>query len=71
MILSAEKSRNRPRVVPHQGLPQARKTINSVNETAKGIVFGYISSRTHFVIEITARRSASHRSPKKGAGSFG
>lgn len=44
VIVSAEKKRGRPKTVAYKGIPQARKTISSVDESSKGLVFGYISS---------------------------
>ena len=44
VIVSAEKRRGLPKTIAYKGMPQARKTISSVEESSKGFVYGYISN---------------------------
>ena len=44
VIVAAEKRRGLPKTIAYKGMPQARKTISSVEESSKGFVYGYISN---------------------------
>lgn len=43
IIVEAEKNRKKGKVKRANGLPQAKKTIASIEECKKGTVSGYIS----------------------------
>lgn len=54
IIVEAEKNRKKVKVKKTSGLPQAKKTIASIEECKRGTVSGYINKGRNCVFELTA-----------------